>query len=136
MEWVIEGKLARSSRPGYDEEDNHSVGPAVVNEWLEDARGMGIKSVICLLGEDQLSYYLALLKPLPEYCRTAGFNVAHIPATDYQQPPLTRKQLEKVWWGFCKLPKPILVHCSAGLDRTGAAARHIIAMTGSRRVSD
>ncbi len=35
------------------------------------------------------------------------------------------KKLEPIYQAFQKLPKPVLIHCSAGQYRTGAAVKHI-----------
>jgi len=118
--WVIEGVLATSPRPGYTPGPEKQVSVEVVDEWLDTTRAFGINSVICLIGGDQLWLYR---KSLPEGLlgryRASGLNVFHIPTEDQQTHPFTDEQYEAAWEAFQSLPKPVLVHCSAGMDRTG-----------------
>ena len=129
VEWVIADVLARGRRPGYFQ--GRSVAKANVEAWISDARTLGVKSIICLLAEDQLPYYDALETDLISYYRAAGFEVAHVPARDRQTPPLTPDHLTAIWKAYLELPKPVLIHCSAGLDRTGSAVECI-----QRRLKD
>jgi protein tyrosine phosphatase (PTP) superfamily phosphohydrolase (DUF442 family) len=123
--WVIPQMLARSSRPGYSGDKGRLVSSAEVDAWLAEVRTLGIKSIVCLLAEDQLPLYSQLPTGLVSYYQNAGFTATHIPAQDHRQPPLTKEQLQKVWEAYQELPKPVLVHCSAGIDRTGRAVEHI-----------
>jgi Tyrosine phosphatase family len=67
----------------------------------------------------------ALKVDLMSYYRAAGFAVVHVPARDHQTPPLSLDQLKAIWNAYRDLPKPVLVHCSAGIDRTGRAVVHL-----------
>jgi protein tyrosine phosphatase (PTP) superfamily phosphohydrolase (DUF442 family) len=123
--YEIDQQLARGNRPGYGGERGRQVSRAEVDAWITEAQALGIQSIICLLADDQLRLYGSLPTDLIAYYRQAGFAVAHVPAQDYQPIPLSREALSAVWDAYQSLPKPTLVHCSAGMDRTGAAVQYI-----------
>jgi protein tyrosine phosphatase (PTP) superfamily phosphohydrolase (DUF442 family) len=122
---VIAGNLWRGQRPGYSGEHGARVPQATVDDWIHQAKACRINSIICLLADDQLHLYEDLPSDLVSYYRAAEFEVAHVPAADHQQPPLSPDDLERIWRAYQELPKPVLVHCSAGFDRTGRAVEWI-----------
>ena len=130
-EWVIEGVIARAQRPGYPLNR-----PCIetVDQWTAEVLEMGIRSVLCIIDSAQLKYYQEIGLPdetLFDYYQRVGLAVSHIDARDYKTPPLSTDELNLVWDEFNRLDKPIIVHCSAGRDRTGAALSHIISKLGS-----
>lgn len=117
LQWVFERVLARSCRPCYHDETSTL---ACVRKWLDQVAGMKIRSIVCLLSQAELDeYYGANQIKLLEVYRQQGFAIAHIPIPDYQEPPVTQSELKLIQKTLTNLPRPWLIHCSAGIDRTG-----------------
>ncbi len=108
--------LYRASRPGYP---SHVVSLEEVQHWCRKAKNIGIKTILCLLAEEQLAYYNSVPNGLLEYYRSQGFEVIHHPVQDHLKPPIPPECLPMICADYRSAAKPVLVHCSAGMDRTG-----------------
>lgn len=131
--WVIHGVLATSPRPGFRPGADLAVPRRAVDEWIDQCREFGISSILCLLGPDQLPLYARSLPDgdLIAYYRQAGFEVGHLPALDGLAEPYRDRDFERAWQLYRELPSPLLVHCSAGMDRTGRVVNHILGRLGT-----
>ena len=112
--------------------------PLVV-KWVEQVKSLGISSIVSLLEESQHEKYyvrggLGLHSDgLFGYYLSQGFEFRHIPMTDYEKP--SESEMEKILEAFDQMPKPVLVHCSAGIDRTSPVAAYIVSRRGNQGVA-
>lgn len=135
MIWLLNGTLACSQRPLRD----HPVfgcriplpleAKPLVIYWVERVKSAGIRSVVILLevAQHEKYYVRGGLDLHPEgllgYYRSQGLAFCHVPATDYQKP--SESVMAKVLATFDRMPKPVLLQCSAAIDRTSPVAAYI-----------
>lgn len=145
--WVIPDALACAHRPlrfhpifGASGKDLPPEAAREVLEWVRRIRAHGVKSVICLMHPKELRHYARLdlgAADLIDLYRKESLEVRHIPWDDPAHRPLSEKASfegelvrvrEEALSAFDALPKPVLLHCSAGIDRSSPVAAFIFAM--------
>ncbi len=150
--WVIPGMLACAHRPlrhhkvfGRERKgrDLPPEAAPLVLQWAQRVKTLGIRSIVSLMHSKELRHYASLdlgAKNLFELYEKVGFQFRHIEWDDpAHRPNLKRstykQELERVQIAaleaFDQLPKPILFHCSAGIDRSSPVAAHIFQMRGN-----
>jgi protein tyrosine/serine phosphatase len=132
MKWVIEGRLARSARPGYP---SRYVEKDVVLSSIEYWKSHGIRSIICLMTSDELLYYPETEGDLLDLYHESDLIARVIPVENHKEYPLNEGEMDTVWMVYRTIEKPVLIHCSAGKDRTGAAVELIMERETQIRVS-
>ena len=132
-EWLPKLQIGRAYRPGYGM--HHTViPPEVVSEWIIGIRAIEARSVICLLSKPELEWYSHLPGGLLGTYQAAGLEAVSIPVP-MDPGVLTAKNLKQLEESFIRLPKPVVIHCHAGLVRSGAAVAHLVE-NHSRLITD
>lgn len=95
---VVPGQVYRSCR----------MSPEALSEVIQ---ANGIKSILSLIGSNR------------DECETAGrLGVVFFGCSLSDRQEVTDKQMEKILATIRHAPKPVLIHCKAGADRTGLVA--------------
>jgi hypothetical protein len=146
--WLIPGTFACAHRPlrhnrlyGGSVRNLDATATPLVVDWSKKVLEQGIRSIICLMSQEEVALYARLelgARDLPAFYRQSGFEVAWIPWRDpahvRADPKALRKKQDKVseeaLRHFDVLPKAVLLHCSAGIDRSAPVATFIQARRG------
>lgn len=101
--------------PGWDPQIS-SIG-----SWIEFMRDQGIERVCCLLSEQQVAEHDNLIE---RYKQAFGAdNVLHAPVTDHTLIPESTfiDEIIPFFEAAVEAEEPVVVHCKAGIGRTGQA---------------
>jgi hypothetical protein len=145
---VVPGQLLCSYRPlrrhknpefrGRQRDLPKEAAPDLLN-WIQKMRASGIRSIICLMGPADFAHYTSPVSELGAanligLYETNGFKVRHVLWEDphyrvsqggrsYEDQ--LREAREKCLRAFDELPKPVLLHCSSGIQRSSPVAAFI-----------
>jgi protein tyrosine phosphatase (PTP) superfamily phosphohydrolase (DUF442 family) len=147
--WVVE-ELAIAQRPLRDHPRFHGRAPlpaearSAVVDWVHRILSLGFRGIICLSHPKELRYYegVSLHRDgLLGLYQASGFDVRHLPSLDpahgstAEERARRRAAVEGIKKqakaAFDEMDKPVLLHCSAGIDRSAPVAVFIATHTGS-----
>jgi len=94
-----------------------------VDQWLEFMAGRGIRRVVCLLMPEQLEYYDDLLGRYRAHFGGDRIGYAPIPDQFLAELPTLTSGILPFLAQADRRGEPTVVHCSAGIGRTG----HVLA---------
>jgi hypothetical protein len=142
--WLIPGVLVCAHRPlryhhtfgGSGQQLPPEAAPEVL-KWVDRVVSEGIQSIICLMHPKEIGHYAELDLGAPDILalyRQAGLLLCHLPWDDpaHRRPDgrasfqdeVLRVRSEALGC-FDRLTKPVLIHCSAGQDRSAPVAAYI-----------
>ena len=150
--WVLEEKLACAQRRlrrhpvfGGRKPLPPEARTALI-QWVERVIAMGFASIICLSHEKELEYYRPLqIHPdgLLGLYRAHGLEVEHLgwpdpahartPAEMERRMALVDRIKVEASDALERMPKPVLLHCRSGIDRSPPVAAFIATRHGSQR---
>ncbi|MEN6349586.1 MAG: hypothetical protein ABFD08_09370 [Syntrophomonas sp.] len=143
LHWVIDGRLACAHRPlrhhrlyGGSGKNLAPSAADLVRFWGEQILIEGVRSVISLMHDRDLACYTSLdlgTTNLLEYYKSIGLEVAHVPWEDPHHKRSTAEEKKKTLLAvreealtaYDRLKKPVMVQCSAGIDRSSPVAAFI-----------
>jgi hypothetical protein len=153
--WVIYRVLACAHRPlrhhlkfGGSRRDLPPEAQAAIFQWVERIKGYGIRGIISLMHPNEMNHYSQVdlgASDLIESYRKEGFKVHHIPWEDPAHRPSSGRYnfqdellriREEALEAFDELPKPVLLHCSAGIDRSSPVAAYIFSLRANKNEVD
>ena len=147
--WVIELNLACCHRPlrhnrlyGGSARFLDPAAKPLIEAWMAEILRLGFRSVLCLMSQEEVEFYRRIAfggMDLLEYYEHSGLRVSNIPWKDPHHVRSDRTALQKkteevskmALVEYHKLPKPVLLHCSAGIDRSAPVAGYIWETVGN-----
>jgi hypothetical protein len=151
LAWVIPGELACAHRPlrhhpryGGSGQPIPPEAKPLILDWVAHVRMEGIASIISFMHDRDLRCYREVDlggQTLTEFLAHEGFTMCPIPWEDplhgKTDPVAKRAKLAQVRTqalkAYDRLPKPVLLQCSAGIDRSAPVAAYIWSRRAPRR---